>query len=152
MKTCGKCNQSKELSEFSWRNKAKGSLSIWCRPCFKTYSAKRHQKINVKRLAQGKAWRAVNHAKNHKHMLRYLAKHPCLMCGERHPAVLEFDHLRDKKMNVSEMMVTRAWPTILLEIDKCQVLCSNCHRRKTAKDRGFYTVTHPLVEELFPGL
>ena len=63
----------------------------------------------------------------------YLKTHPCVVCGENDPLVLEFDHLDNKKYNVSKMRQSYNWETILKEISKCQVLCANCHKRKTAK-------------------
>lgn len=29
-----------------------------------------------------------------------------------------------------------SWAAILLEIEKCEVVCSNCHRIRTAERRG----------------
>jgi hypothetical protein len=53
--------------------------------------------------------------------------------------VLDFDHLRDKKLEVSTLARRGARiATIAAEIAKCQVRCANCHRRKTAKERGWY--------------
>ena len=66
----------------------------------------------------------------------YFVVHPCVDCGERDPVVLEFDHLRDKRLAISSQLHGRNWQTILDEIEKCEVLCANCHRRRTARRRG----------------
>lgn len=53
----------------------------------------------------------------------------CARCGfNEHPQALHFDHLGDKKANVSDLIRSDyGLYTILKEIDKCQVLCANCH-------------------------
>jgi hypothetical protein len=55
--------------------------------------------------------------------------------------VLEFDHLRDKAFDVAQALPYRNWPSILAEIEKRQVVCANCHRRRTARRNGTVTVT-----------
>ena len=56
----------------------------------------------------------------------------CTDCGEKNHIVLDFDHLKDKKYNVSRMIHDGfAWKAIRKEIDKCEVVCSNCHRIRT---------------------
>jgi hypothetical protein len=72
-------------------------------------------------------------------MIEYLLAHPCVDCGETDLLVLEFDHLRDKKYNIGEM-VNRdfTWGSILREIEKCEVVCANCHRRRTYTRRRTY--------------
>ena len=56
----------------------------------------------------------------------------CEFCGENHPATLDFHH-RDKneKKIIVSSAVGRGWgiESIQQEIDKCIVLCSNCHRK-----------------------
>ena len=55
--------------------------------------------------------------------------------------VLEFDHLekKNKIAAVSEMVSLQSpWEVITKEIQKCEVRSANCHRRKTAKQRGYY--------------
>jgi hypothetical protein len=70
-------------------------------------------------------------------VLEYLLTHPCVDCGETDPVVLEFDHLRDKLGNISAMY-GHAWRSILAEIAKCDVVCANCHRRRTARRVGAF--------------
>ena len=56
----------------------------------------------------------------------------CVDCGECNPIVLDFDHLKDKKYNVSRMIHDGfSWKAIKKEIEKCQVVCANCHRIRT---------------------
>ena len=69
-------------------------------------------------------------------LIEYFKAHPCCDCGETDPVVLEFDHLRDKAFEITAKLVTYRWQRILDEIDKCEVVCANCHRRRTAKRRG----------------
>lgn len=71
-----------------------------------------------------------------RYLLEHFRTHPCTDCGESDPVVLEFDHLRDKLFDVSAALTQRAWPSILAEIAKCEVVCSNCHRRRTARRVG----------------
>jgi 5-methylcytosine-specific restriction endonuclease McrA len=77
----------------------------------------------------------------------YYLQHPCVDCGESDPIVLEFDHIRDKKISISEAM-QRRWSKkkVLDEIDKCEVRCANCHRRKTARDQGWYSDLQAVQE------
>ena len=56
----------------------------------------------------------------------------CVDCGERNPIVLDFDHLKDKKYNISRMIHDgHSWASIKKEIKKCEVVCANCHRIRT---------------------
>ena len=64
----------------------------------------------------------------------------CLDCGENDPIVLEFDHRNpdEKECNVSDMVKRgRSIKSIKKEIEKCDVVCANCHRKRTAKQFGW---------------
>lgn len=58
----------------------------------------------------------------------------CGKCGENHPACLDFHHRDPKTKLFTISHATRhhiySWETILVEIDKCDVICSNCHRKE----------------------
>jgi hypothetical protein len=69
-------------------------------------------------------------------ILNFLLDHPCEICGESDPVVLEFDHIdrETKTKDVSKYLSGHAgWDKIKSEIDKCRVLCANCHKRHTYK-------------------
>ena len=67
-------------------------------------------------------------------LLDYLLKHPCVDCGEKDPIVLEFDH-RDPKQKLFTMAEARRAKKrpadVKAEVEKCDVRCANCHRRRT---------------------
>lgn len=72
----------------------------------------------------------------------YLVGKSCVDCGETDRVVLEFDHRvpEEKRMNVSQLVGKgRPIEMIRAEIEKCDIRCANCHRRKTAKQFGWYS-------------
>ena len=59
---------------------------------------------------------------------------PCQDCGDSYPSyVMDFDHIgEDKEYLISTMVVRQcSLSKIQKEIDKCEVVCSNCHRVRT---------------------
>jgi hypothetical protein len=59
---------------------------------------------------------------------------PCADCGVQYPPyVMQFDHLGDNKDSNVSAMVNKARPikVIQAEIDKCEVVCANCHAQRT---------------------
>lgn len=53
------------------------------------------------------------------------------MCGETDPTVLDFHHRRSekKKFNMSDAITDgMAWEKVIVEANKCVLLCSNHHR------------------------
>jgi hypothetical protein len=71
-----------------------------------------------------------------RYLIEYFRNHPCNDCGETDPVVLEFDHLNDKSFDIGQALPYRNWQSILDEIGKCEVVCANCHRRRTAQRKG----------------
>jgi hypothetical protein len=64
---------------------------------------------------------------------------PCADCGIQYPpCVMDFDHVRGEKLfNVGELARgARKVDMILAEIDKCEVVCANCHRLRESRRRG----------------
>lgn len=76
---------------------------------------------------------------------------PCMDCEQSYPSVcMDFDH-RDqatKRMQINELCAKRmSWKVINDELAKCDLVCSNCHRIRTDKQRkavGHRTWTIPI--------
>jgi hypothetical protein len=133
MKKCSKCLESKQLNEFP---KRKNKHHCWCKPCNKTYH-QNYWKTSPERRKIIKSNLAELRKEIHTKIIDYLVTHPCTHCGENNLLTLEFDHLHDKKFNISHAIKrVYGWDKIKAEIDKCQVLCANCHAIKTAKDNN----------------
>ena len=79
-------------------------------------------------------------------MLWYKMAHGCVDCGISDPRVLDFDHAQgEKEFNLKDVK-SKPLVEILTEIEKCDVVCANCHRIRTqeridSKDSGSTTFT-----------
>lgn len=63
---------------------------------------------------------------------------PCVDCGHLFPACcMDFDHVSGDKLAEVGALAARstAWELIQAEIDKCELVCANCHRIRT-RDGG----------------
>ncbi|QEG13553.1 hypothetical protein MARVELLAND_22 [Bacillus phage vB_BspM_MarvelLand] len=144
-KTCNFCNEKKAVEEFPFRNKAKGIRNTRCKSCYKEYRKGHYPDYYEKKKHEYRArrvrWKEQRQSEIHGNVIEYLKTHPCIVCSESDIVVLDFDHRdpKEKDNNVSTMIQQLLpWDLIKEEIDKCDVLCANCHRRRTAKQFGWY--------------
>jgi len=87
-------------------------------------NAERHQAIEAKALA---TYRAT---------VDPLKAKPCMDCGGSFPPeCMDWDHVRGKKLFGVGSGVRRSIKAVLIEIAKCELVCSNCHRIRTRKRR-----------------
>lgn len=57
---------------------------------------------------------------------------PCADCGQHFPYyVMDFDHRDDKEALVSTLVNSGGMARLLAEIEKCDIVCANCHRERT---------------------
>jgi hypothetical protein len=102
--------------------------------------ARDHYQRNIRRYADHD-WERKRSARKalNLELGEYLQSHPCVDCGEADPLVLDFDH-RDgveKLETIAYLRVRGNREELLAEIEKCDVRCSNCHSRRTAKQFGW---------------
>ncbi len=127
---CCKCSQDKPEEDFSWKNKAIGKRQNTCKVCHSDY-VRSHYNANkdvyVQRAtASGRQYRKRNaeYVKNIKETAS------CVECGESHPAVLDFHHVDavEKDFEISRIG-SNSLDSLIAELEKCIILCSNCHRK-----------------------
>lgn len=127
-KVCSACKQEKETDQFHKNKTHKDGLANNCKECQCSHG-KTHKKKNpgyydkVRESNRLRHTRMVNDIK---------IQTGCKNCHERHPACLDFHH-RDptQKRFTIAAGVSGLYRTevILEEIKKCDVMCSNCHRK-----------------------
>lgn len=67
MKKCSKCNEFKDLNNFSKRKSSKDGLSFWCNNCNKIYKSSRKEYIKE----YDKKYKELNKEKNKEYYLKY---------------------------------------------------------------------------------
>lgn len=139
MKCCSSCKQELSLDNFGKSKNQSDGYGIYCRECRRKQERQRYQKN--KEFYKQKVYKSkVRRRKIIREKIgQYLSQNPCVDCGEKDIVVLDFDHLENKNFNIS-VGINNAygWEKIKKEIDKCEVVCSNCHRRRTASRRDNY--------------
>ena len=110
-KKCTQCGKILPITEFHWRNKAKGQRRSECKYC--------HNKHMNQKNAENRA------------TIQNLKKETvCQKCGESRWYLLDYHHIdpTTKKNTVARLTIHSSLENALEEIDKCIPLCSNCHR------------------------
>jgi 5-methylcytosine-specific restriction endonuclease McrA len=144
MRECTACYLSKPLDAFFVKDKKLGRLHTQCKAC---YSIKRklYYKKHYQKYANEYRARAILRNKLIKGALKlklseYLSDKSCSRCGITDSRVLEFDHMdpATKSFGINNgIRNSLHWERILEEIEKCQILCANCHRIRTAEQFGW---------------
>jgi hypothetical protein len=132
MKICTKCKIPKDEKEFNKHSNNKDKKSSWCKICTKIISTKYYE--DNKSLVLKKQHIRDNEKKQYINNLKENIK--CQKCGYNKCIVaLDYHHLDPSKkdFNIATTRVRNinteySRNLIEKEIEKCIVLCANCHR------------------------
>lgn len=130
-RTCCKCQIEKDLeTEFYTHPYGKGGYQGKCKSCI--LEERKDQYAKNPQIAKNRLQQIRD--RNRQFIWDFYSAHPCVDCEESDPLILELDHVRgEKAANVSQLVHnTRSLKVIEDEIAKCEVVCANCHRRRTA--------------------
>jgi hypothetical protein len=138
-----------------------------CCACIADYGKNRYMGSRVERIESAKLYYKDNRqavlerirkgtkARLNKHhdLVAEAKNKPCMDCGSRYPAcVMDFDHRQgeDKYSSISKLVGN--WmcseKQLLEEIDKCDLVCANCHRIRTFDRRVYMKRTGTMMLSL----
>jgi hypothetical protein len=138
-KHCPTCSTLKDVKDFNLDKARSDGLSSQCKECKRIVQRNWYIRNKARHVKNVASRRRAAEVALIKRILQYLRCHPCVDCGETNPVLLEFDHVRGKKLDSVCTLISRGfgWGTIEAEIGKCEVRCCRCHRLKTARQFGY---------------
>lgn len=133
LRWCTACTAWHPAQERVFQRAGGGGLRRVCRVAVArrvaAKGAQQHSRTNAEKRRQYKA-----RLRERRDVLKL--ERGCVNCGySRHPAALEFDHLpgSEKSKDIAALIsYGKPWSVVLAEIEKCEVVCANCHRERTA--------------------
>ena len=126
---CSKCKKEKPVELFSKNRSKKSGYSYECKECHKIIRKKYYENNKEKEIK-----RVHNRRKQQvKEFKEFKNKLKCILCPENHIATLHFHHLDPSMKEIGLSVAIRlGWGRDKLqkELDKCVVLCANCHAKE----------------------
>ena len=123
------CQNCKKEFEHKRRRKT----CIKCSPLRKHFNSEEERLINIRK-------RRVISVQKRRHKLKQMSieykGNKCFICNyNKCKNALEFHHINpnEKNFSIGEKGITRSWEIIKKELDKCILVCSNCHREIHSK-------------------
>lgn len=107
--TCSMCRQTKTVNDYFSKDGRRSSS--YCKPCHGIWTRDRYRKFKLQ-------------------CLEYFGRSSCQICGyDKYIGSLDFHHIDDmsKDFAISDRRKMAFDDTIRDELDKCALLCSNCH-------------------------
>ncbi len=128
------CGENKALSQFSRNRHRSDGVQSYCTDCRREY-LRRHYARNIAKYRSAARARNERRRAAIRWVIDRAKDRPCSDCGLRYPPyVMDFDH-RDstrKRFNIGRDAFALIPDAVLREeIEKCDVVCSNCHRMRT---------------------
>lgn len=119
-KTCTECGEEKNIEEFYTRT-GREKRHSWCKECFNRKASKR----------------VSQHRRALKELLVEEFVSTCADCDQKYPPfIMDFDHRdpSEKSFSISQSSVLGI-DRLRDEAKKCDLVCANCHRMRTHKQR-----------------
>ncbi len=126
-KICPNCE--KESTEWNKDATRSDGLQVYCREC--TKQRDREYYHSNKNNRKKKIRERVKHERDRiDQLIQDAKKVGCKFCPEKEIVCMDFHHLSDKDFAIGDFKKhSYSFVKVVKEIEKCIVVCSNCHRK-----------------------
>lgn len=131
IRKCTKCGVEaftyEDLELFNKDSRLPYGRTTICKKC----CAIKHNKWMRDNKEKLSIWRREDFRKKQELLAEYIGGIKCSKCGFTHTSFVPFDfhHINPKEKDASiSDAINRSWNNLIKEVDKCILLCSNCHR------------------------
>lgn len=140
-KMCSSCKEALPVEDFAFKNRATGHRQSKCRECAKSYGKKHYESHRSDYIARARKKNAETTEAKRAYVAK-LRNRPCMDCGGVFPEpCMDFDHRSGRTVKGSNSPETianmkndhKGIACLMAEIEKCDVVCANCHRLRTHK-------------------
>lgn len=129
-KQCNTCNRVKPLTEFHKASRNAGGRYHTCKQCRVKIDRDRYETSNKKDVS-------MKRTKFIKDFVTFCKSwYGCKYCPETHTACLEFHHRNPEEKEFGLAPTPSSIKRAKQEIKKCDVVCSNCHRKIHYRDKS----------------
>lgn len=133
MRVCNGCKREKP--EVAFYERKTGSKHI-CKECQQQTARNYYWDNREKLLSEQKERKRANQA-----LVWKLKEAPCVDCrGVFPPEAMDFDHVRGIKFKSISDLLHFTRERMLEEIEKCELVCANCHRVRSKQRQNNVTI------------
>ena len=124
LRTCEKCKEEKPLIAFVKAKQCKYGRTHCCKDCNRHWRSPQY-----KEQRRPRAEKENEKNRERKKVLVDMFDNKCHDCGNTYPAcVYDFHHIDSFQKDIKISLLRRINDKLIAEINKCIMLCSNCHR------------------------
>lgn len=140
---CSSCKKTTPPGQFATFRDRKGRVRRRgiCKPCRGKYATENFDRLQQWRKEYNAKTKTSRQKRSKQRIVAaraYVNQYksvPCIDCSRTYPPVaMDLDHVRGAKVSTIARMVSAGYKLDLIkeELAKCEVVCSNCHRVRTA--------------------
>ncbi len=139
LRQCTVCFSMLDTADFYVINKTRNRLHSQCKRCYKikreAFKVDHYEKYKEAYRLRARLRKNEIKLKLQNKLYSYLKDKCCEDCGFKDLRALDFDHIEptEKSFGIAKAIsYGYKWEKITKEIEKCRILCANCHRIRTA--------------------